>query len=91
MNIVKISIPENFTFHETGRFRDHTFSLISDGKTSLEIDFSNCKVIDSTGIGALVSLLIKCKENGCNMELNHLHGNVKGIFKMTKLDEVFSI
>lgn len=91
MNNIKISISENFTISEAGKFRESTYSSISIGQTHFDIDFMNCKFIDSTGLGVLVGLLKKCKDNGSDIVLRNLNSDVNKIFHMTRLDQVFNI
>ena len=91
MNNVKILIPENFTVNEAAKFRESTYSTIASGKSFFELDFKKCEFIDSTGLGVLVGLLKKCKENDSDIELRNLNANVLKIFHMTRLDQVFTI
>lgn len=86
-----IKIAENFSVDEAAKFREETYRLISKGSVAFELDFSNCTFIDSTGLGVLVSLFKKCKENNSSMILKHINNDIMKIFHMTRLDNVFDI
>ena len=62
-----------------------------DGKTDFIFDFSNCDFIDSTGLGALVSIYKKCVEKNGSLKLKSLKPEVDKLFKLTRLDKVFDI
>lgn len=86
-----IKIAENFSIDEAARFREETYRMISKEPMFFEIDFSKCTFIDSTGLGVLVSLFKKCKENNSEMELRSINEEIMKIFHMTRLDSVFTI
>jgi anti-sigma B factor antagonist len=54
------------------------------------IDLQNVKMINSSGIGMLVSGLTTLRKNDANMILVGLTDKIKSIMKMTHLDQVFS-
>ncbi len=91
MNQVKIKIPETFSVEEVALFRDEAYAKLGSTPVKFELDFGGCRFIDSTGLGALVSVYKKCKEHGGEMELHHLSADVLKIIKMTRLDHVFII
>lgn len=91
MNHVKIKIPEMFSVDEVARFRDEAYSKLGSTPVKFELDFSGCRFLDSTGLGALVSVYKKCKENGGEMELHNLSSDILRIIKITRLDHVFTI
>lgn len=91
MEEMYIHISENFAVDEAGDLREKINCLIKEGKSSFVLDFSNCKFIDSTGLGVLVSLYKKCKEINGMFTLKNLNPEVMRIFKLTRLDSVFNI
>lgn len=84
-------MPAMFAVDEAGTFRDTVKDYINSGQTSFLLDFKDCLFIDSTGLGVIVSLYKKCAENGGTIRLRTLHPNVRKIFELTRLTNVFEI
>ena len=55
------------------------------------IDFSRAGYIDSSGLGVLVSLSKKIRDQGGDLRLAGLNEDLKTLFELTKLDTLFSI
>jgi anti-sigma B factor antagonist len=61
------------------------------GERRLLIDFSRTGYIDSSGLGALVSISKKVRENGGDLRLAGLNEDLRSLFELTKLDTLFTI
>jgi anti-sigma B factor antagonist len=55
------------------------------------IDFTRTGYIDSSGLGVLVSLSKKIREQGGDLRLAGLNEDLQTLFELTKLDTLFSI
>jgi anti-sigma B factor antagonist len=55
------------------------------------IDFSQTGYIDSSGLGVLVSLSKKIREQGGELRLADLNEDLRTLFELTKLDTLFQI
>ena len=55
------------------------------------IDLKNVNIINSSGLGILISLLKKIKAAGGNLKLLNANEKLLNIFKITKLNLVFEI
>jgi anti-sigma B factor antagonist len=55
------------------------------------IDFSRTGYIDSSGLGALVSISKKIREQGGDLRLSGLNEDLRSLFELTKLDTLFAI
>jgi anti-sigma B factor antagonist len=55
------------------------------------IDFAKTGYIDSSGLGVLVSLSKKIREQGGDLRLANLNEDLKTLFELTKLDTLFQI
>lgn len=64
--------------------------LESGGRKFL-IDFSGTGYIDSSGLGVLVSLSKKIREQGGELRLAALNDDLRTLFELTKLDTLFQI
>ncbi len=91
MKMEMIKMPEQFSVTEAANFREMTYNILKREAVSFELDFSGCSFIDSTGLGVLVGLYKKCSEQGSHMILKHLSSDVRKIFSMTRLDQIFTI
>ena len=61
------------------------------GERKFLIDFSQTGYIDSSGLGVLVSLSKKIREQGGELRLANLNEDLKTLFELTKLDTLFHI
>jgi anti-sigma B factor antagonist len=61
------------------------------GERKFVVDFSNTGYIDSSGLGVLVSLSKKIREQGGELRLASLNEDLRTLFELTKLDTLFKI
>lgn len=61
------------------------------GERRFLIDFARTGYIDSSGLGVLVSLSKKIREQGGELRLANLNDDLKTLFELTKLDTLFQI
>ena len=61
------------------------------GERRFLIDFAQTGYIDSSGLGVLVSLSKKIREQGGELRLANLNEDLKTLFELTKLDTLFQI
>ena len=64
---------------------------LEDGSRKFVIDFSKTGYIDSSGLGVLVSLSKKIREQGGELRLAGLNADLQTLFELTKLDTLFAI
>lgn len=91
MSEITIEMPELFSVEEASTFREAIRDYTSSGKSNFLLDFAGCRFIDSTGLGVIVSSYKKCAENGGTIRLRSLNPNVRKIFELTRLTNVFEI
>jgi len=61
------------------------------GKRKFVVDFSESLYVDSSGLGALLSISKKIHEQGGELMLVSLNGDLRALFELTKLDTLFNI
>ncbi|SRR5581483_5977110 len=61
------------------------------GDRKFLIDFARSAYIDSSGLGALVSLSRRARELGGELRLSGLNEDLRSLFELTKLDTLFAI
>ncbi len=64
---------------------------LEDGARKVVVDFTNTGYIDSSGLGVLVSLSKKIREQGGELRLAGLNDDLRTLFELTKLDTLFEI
>lgn len=64
---------------------------LENGDRKFVIDFSNTGYIDSSGLGVLVSLSKKIREQSGELRLASLNEDLRTLFELTKLDTLFRI
>ncbi len=64
---------------------------VDHGEKKFLVDFSKAGYIDSSGLGALVSISKKVREQGGELRLSGLNEDLRSLFELTKLDTLFSI
>jgi anti-sigma B factor antagonist len=71
-------------------FKDEVGRYFNNGPASIVLDLSKVEFIDSTGLGALLSLL-KRMPQGSELLVCGLNEPVNSMFMLTRMDRVFTI
>ena len=66
-------------------------ALLENKAANLVINCENLDYIDSTALGALVSILKNTKGYGFDVFLKNVKPNIEKLFKITNLDKVFKL
>jgi len=61
------------------------------GAKTLLVDLKETTFVDSSGLGTLVSALKRTREKGCQMAVCSINPQVKMLFELTSMDQVFEI
>jgi anti-sigma B factor antagonist len=61
------------------------------GDRKFLLDFAKTAYVDSSGLGALVSISKKVREVGGDLRLAGLNEDLRALFELTKLDTLFTI
>jgi len=71
--------------------KQKVLDALEGGERKFLIDFAKTGYIDSSGLGVLVSLSKKIREQGGELRLANLNEDLKTLFELTKLDTLFQI
>ena len=71
--------------------KQKALEALEEGSRKFVIDFSKTGYIDSSGLGVLVSLSKKIREQGGELRLAGLNADLQTLFELTKLDTLFQI
>ena len=66
-------------------------SALDDGAKILLMDLQSTTFVDSSGLGTLVSVLKKVRAQECEMCVCSINPQVKMLFELTSMDQVFEI
>lgn len=72
-------------------FKQNVLDALDAGERKFLVDFTQTGYIDSSGLGVLVSLSKKIRDEGGELRLAGLNDDLKTLFELTKLDTLFAI
>ncbi len=72
-------------------FKQAILDQVEQGATTVVIDFTRSPYIDSSGLGALVSLGKRLREMGGDLRLAGLNDDLRTLFELTRLDALFPL
>lgn len=72
-------------------FKKIAYDLVSGGSTRFVIDCSGLNFIDSMGLGVLISLLRRVRQQQGDVKVAALNEDVKTIFEITRLHRLFDV
>ena len=66
-------------------------ALVAERRLSVTIALSGLKLIDSSGVGVIVSLFKRCRANGGAVRIVGIRDQPRAIFRLLRLDRAFNI
>ncbi|MGE5655120.1 MAG: exopolysaccharide biosynthesis polyprenyl glycosylphosphotransferase [Actinomycetota bacterium] len=92
-DVPKVHLPTRLSILEAVAFKTTCQQLFSGSTVPAKVilDFSQTIFIDSSGIGALVSVLKAVKQRSCQLVLQSVNPQVMAVFALTSLDQVLTI
>jgi anti-sigma B factor antagonist len=72
------------------QFKDSVRELLNTESERMILDLKKVDFIDSSGLGAIVALM-KLLAPNCKLELAGLTGTVQKVFRLTRMDSVFTL
>lgn len=88
---VSVALQGKIYVEEATMIREKLFPYIEKGYTHFVFNMFNVDYIDSSGLGVLVAIHKRAAQNGGKVEIHGLHGEVKELFELTRLNKVFEI
>jgi anti-sigma B factor antagonist len=76
---------------ETNKLRESVKNLVSQGKKNVVLDMKNVTMIDSSGLGALVTAYSSAKTAGASVRLCNLGAHFNQLLQITRLLTVFEV
>lgn len=89
VSFVESKIVSEESIQEVG---EQLYSLVDDeGHRQILLNFSNVQYMSSAALGKLINLKKKAAAAGGTLKLCCIHPELKVVFKITRLDQVFDI
>ena len=89
--VVVVGVDGQLIVGNRQELKQKVLDALEGGAKKFVIDFSRTDYIDSSGLGVLVSLSKKIREQGGDLRLAGLNEDLQTLFELTKLDTLFSI
>jgi anti-sigma B factor antagonist len=90
-NVTIIDVEGQLIVGNRQELKQKVLEELERGARKFLIDFSSTGYIDSSGLGVLVSLSKKIREQGGELRLANLNEDLRTLFELTKLDTLFHI
>lgn len=72
-------------------FKDDIFEKYENVDKDVIIDLKDLEYIDSTGIGAIMTVYNEVKRKGKTLTVKNANRNIAKLFKITELDKIFNM
>ncbi len=89
--VVVIGVDGQLIVGNRHELKQKVMDAVEAGERKVLIDFTETGYIDSSGLGALVSLSKKLRDTGGELRLAGLNEDLRTLFELTKLDSLFNI
>ena len=87
-----IVLPQGeLNIYTSTKFKEEVLRAFDTKNVDLLIDGQELIYVDSTGLGALISILKKVKDNDNKIYLSNIKPNIRKLFDITNLDKLFII
>lgn len=90
-NVTVVDVEGQLIVGNRQELKQKVLEELEGGERTFVIDFENTGYIDSSGLGVLVSLSKKIREQGGELRLAGLNEDLRTLFELTKLDTLFKI
>jgi anti-sigma B factor antagonist len=90
-NVVVVDVDGQLIVGNRQELKQKVLDELEKGERKFLIDFARTGYIDSSGLGVLVSLSKKIREQTGELRLADLNDDLKTLFELTKLDTLFQI
>ena len=88
--VTQLAIEGELDAVSVSELRPDLEKLVKSKPTSVEVDLSSLRMVDSSGVGTLVSLYKQVRANGGEVVITGLRDQPLAIFRLLRLDRVMS-
>lgn len=86
-----VNLSGEIDIYNAPQLKEQLLKLLEEQKGNMLIDCKDLKYIDSTGLGVLISVLKRVKDENGDITISNLKPYIQKIFTITGLDKIFSI
>lgn len=90
-DVTVLEVTRELTMENRGDLKEAVLRRLERGDRKFVFDFERTGFIDSSGLGALVSLSKKVREEEGELRLAGLNEELRTLFELTRLDTLFQI
>jgi len=86
---VVIGIDRTLIAGNRKEFKQLVLDEVTEGRRQFRVDFRETSYVDSSGLGALVSVAKAIRDRGGDIRIANLNSDLRTLFALTKLDSLF--
>lgn len=86
---LEVSLTGDLDINSVETFKSEVLEIYQD--TDIIFDLSNLEYLDSTGLGAFISIYSEVNSNGKSVTIKNAKNNIKKLFLITELDQLFNL
>ena len=90
-NVLVLSLKGNLDAITVPELKPEIDNIVSERKTAVVVDLSGLTLIDSSGVGAIVSLCKRVRALSGDVKVAGVTAQPKEIFRLLRLDRAFDI
>lgn len=90
-DVLTVSVHGQLVVTNRQDFKQAILDSIEQGIRIVIVDFTDAGYIDSSGLGALVSLSRRLRDVGGDLRLIGLNDDLRSLFELTRLDVLFPV
>ena len=90
-DVVVVAVVGQLVVGNRQEFKQSVLDEVERGARRILVDFSDTGYVDSSGLGALVSLTKRLREVGGELRLAALNEDMRTLFELTRLDTLFRL
>jgi len=89
LNVWNVKISGEVDIYTSDKMKETLNEMVEEKNTEIQIDCTNLSYIDSSGLGVLIGVLKKLKEEKNNLVILNARSNIVKLLSITGLDKVF--
>lgn len=90
-DVLVVTVEGQLVVNNRQEFKQAILDAVEQGARVAVVDFSGAGYIDSSGLGALVSLSRRLRDAGGDLRLVGLNEDLRTLFELTRLDALFPL
>ena len=90
-DVVVVAVVGQLVVGNRQEFKQSVLDEVERGARRVLVDFTDTGYVDSSGLGALVSLNKRLREAGGELRLAALNEDMRTLFELTRLDTLFRL